>query len=188
MIVNIVASPCAGKSTLACSLFSLLKKNHLNAEYVSEYAKQLVWEKKFELLNNQYYVANQQYKMIKSIENQVDFLVCDSPLFMSLIYNEYNRENVSDVHKTKKFILKKMEEFPNSIYIFIKRDQEILYDNTGRVHTKIESLEIENLVENLLNEQGISYLEMKTGDDTLKAYNYIMKKAGKELITSCNIL
>lgn len=175
MLVNIVGAPCAGKSTLACSIFSKLKSNHHDAEYVAEYAKQLVWQGDFDLLNNQHYVASRQYKMIKSIINKVDYLICDSPLFISLFYNEYNENNTSNVQKTKDMILDKMSEFEDSIYIFIKRNKQNSYHINGRVHDEEQSIEIEDLIEKMLVDNNIKYFEMTTGDDIEEAYNYIIK-------------
>jgi adenylate kinase family enzyme len=181
MIINIVASPCAGKSTLACSLFAKMKTGHLDVEYVSEYAKQLVWEKNYDLLNNQYYVASHQYKMIKSISDQVEYLVCDSPLFMSLLYNDYNLNNVSNVDKTRDMILKRMSEFKDSVYIFIKRDREISYNIVGRIHSEDESYVIEKLIKKLLDKMKIKYFTMTTGEETSKVYDYIMANKTKSI-------
>lgn len=175
MIVNIIGAPCSGKSTLACSLFSKLKSKHHSAEYVAEYAKQLVWQEDFELLDNQYYVAQQQYKMIKSIHGKVDYLVCDSPLFISLFYNEYNKNNISNVEKTKSMILDKMSEFEDSVYIFIKRNKKNSYDLNGRIHSESESVEIEESIQKMLVDNDITYFEMSTGDDLAKVYRYITK-------------
>lgn len=176
MIVNIVGAPCSGKSTLACSLFSKLKSDHHSAEYVAEYAKQLVWQDELDLLDNQYYVATQQYKMINSVHGKVDYLICDSPLFISLFYNEYNKKNVSDVQKTKTMILDRMKEFEDSMYIFIKRNKQNSYDLNGRVHTEKESEDIENLIQTMLTDMNIKYFEISTGDDITKIYDFITRK------------
>ena len=100
-IINIVGAPCSGKSTLACELFVKLKKNHTNTEYVNEFVKSLIWDERFDDINDQFYVAKKQYNIIKNVIKKVEYVICDSPLFISLFYNEYNQDNMSDKIKTK---------------------------------------------------------------------------------------
>lgn len=164
VIINLVASPCSGKSTLACSIFVHLKKLHLDVEYITEFAKDLIWEDRIDELNNQYYVSYQQYKILKNVYGKVDYIICDSPLAMSLFYNYYNGDNVSDVFKTSQFILDKMEEFQNSVYIFLRRNNELPYLQTGRIHTETQSAEIQENLEYLLKCCDINYFTMNTGD------------------------
>jgi hypothetical protein len=44
-----------------------MKIKGYNIEYVPEYAKQFVWMKDFETLNNQHYISTQQFKLFKSM-------------------------------------------------------------------------------------------------------------------------
>lgn len=164
-IINLVASPCSGKSTLACSLFVYLKKLHLDVEYITEFAKDLVWKNDIDSLNNQYYVSCEQYKILKSVYGQVDYIICDSPLFMSLFYNYYNKDNMSDVLKTSQAILDRMEEFQNNSYIFIKRDKTLPYMNIGRIHSEQESCDIEEKIEFLLKTCDLDYTTISTTED-----------------------
>ena len=46
IIVNLFAGPGAGKTTCAWEIASELKKRNIQAEYVPEYAKELVWDEK----------------------------------------------------------------------------------------------------------------------------------------------
>ncbi len=163
-IINIVASPCAGKSTLACELFVYLKKLHLDVEYITEFAKDLVWKNEMDQLNNQYYVCEKQYVILKSVYGQVDYIICDSPLFMGLFYNYYNEDNVSNTLKTAQTVLDRMEEFKNNIYIFIERNRELPYMQVGRVHSEKESLDIEEKIKYLLKCCDINYITTVTGD------------------------
>lgn len=56
-VINFIAGPGAGKTTLACLFFAQLKLKGYVCEYISEFAKTLVWEENYELLNDQYYVS-----------------------------------------------------------------------------------------------------------------------------------
>lgn len=163
-IINLVASPCAGKSTLACELFVYMKKLHIDVEYITEFAKDLVWKKEMEQLNNQYYVCEKQYAILKSVYGQVDYIICDSPLFMGLFYNYYNQDNVSDTLKTAQVVLDRMEEFDNNIYIFIKRNKQLPYMQAGRVHSEDQSSDIEDKLLHLLKCCDIDYTPTVTGN------------------------
>ena len=53
IIINFISGAGAGKSLMSALTFSELKMCHYNAELVQEYAKNLVWQEKFDELNNQ---------------------------------------------------------------------------------------------------------------------------------------
>lgn len=155
-VINFVASPGSGKSLMAALIFSELKMRHYKAEYVQEYAKTLVWQNRLEELANQYNVSLEQYKMIKSVDGQVDYICLDSPLLLGVYYNRYHDDNVCDVKKTEKMILSKMQEFDN-IYIFLERNMEFPYETEGRIHTEEQSKEISVQLVELLHEKNIKY-------------------------------
>ena len=52
ILVNLFGAPGAGKSTGAAYIFSQLKMNGINAELVTEFAKDKVWEGSTEVFNN----------------------------------------------------------------------------------------------------------------------------------------
>lgn len=177
VIVNFVGAPCSGKSTLACNLFTELKKRHLNTEYLHEYVKTLIWENNIDDINNQYYIAKKQYTMLKNVNASTDYTVTDSPLILGLLYNEYNKHNVSDISKTKEFILGHLREFASeSLYIFVKRNRNFAYKTQGRIHNETESDLIENLLEIMLRNLGINYMTITTDDpiDTVLEYAQII--------------
>jgi len=61
LIVNMFGGPGCGKSSMATSVFSHLKWKGWNCEYVSEVAKDLVWEDSLQTLGDQFYVSAKQY-------------------------------------------------------------------------------------------------------------------------------
>ena len=60
LIVNLFAGPGAGKSTAAAYIFSKLKMAGINAEYVTEFAKDKTWEENQKVLNCQFYISGKQ--------------------------------------------------------------------------------------------------------------------------------
>lgn len=64
LIVNLFGAPGAGKSTGAAYIFSQLKMLGVNAELVTEFAKDKVWENSVDVLNDQMYVFSKQHHRI----------------------------------------------------------------------------------------------------------------------------
>ena len=90
MVVNCYAGPGAGKTTCAWEVASQLKKKGINTEYVSEYAKELVWEGKYDVLENQEHLFAEQAKRLERLRGKVEVIVTDSPILMSHIYGRNN--------------------------------------------------------------------------------------------------
>lgn len=51
IVINAFGGPGSGKTTSCMNICAELKKQGFNAEYVQEYAKELVYDKNFELLD-----------------------------------------------------------------------------------------------------------------------------------------
>ena len=167
IVINFVAGCGSGKSLMTALTFAELKMMHLNSELVQEYAKQLVWQNKMDVLDNQYQVTMEQYKMIKALQDKVDYIVCDSPLVVGLFYNFYSKTNVSNVSKTKDMILNKMKEF-NNIYIFLERNPEFPFTQAGRLQDETEAKKIDKQMKELLHEYQINYLSIISSKDSIK--------------------
>src|SRR5687767_1035317 len=106
VVINLIAGPSVGKTVAASLIFAHLKVAGYVAECIREYAKELVWAKDFETLNNQYYVSDQQYKMFKAVDGQVEYIITDTSLMSGIWYNRNNKDNNSNVEKTEKYIVK----------------------------------------------------------------------------------
>jgi hypothetical protein len=172
-VINFVGSPGNGKSLMSALTFAELKMMHKSCELVQEYAKQLVWQDRFAELDNQYQVSFEQYKTIKALDGKVEYVCCDSPLLLGLVYNKIHATNVSNLEKTEKMILSKMSEFQN-VYIFLERG-DFLYENAGRIHSEAESRDIQVMMRDLLDKHGLKYLVVKSDKQNLpKILDYIL--------------
>ena len=85
-IVELSGGPGSGKSTLAAGLFSWLKLKGVNAELVTEYAKDLTWEGHTDKLQCQEAVFGEQVWRIERLLGKVQVIVTDSPVWMSQLY------------------------------------------------------------------------------------------------------
>ena len=152
LIINLFAGPGAGKTTCAWEIASKLKKLGYVTEYVSEYAKELVWDGREDLLvgtvENQRAVYNEQKRRIDRLIGKVDFVVTDSPPLLSKTYlkepdAQFEQEMVTDFNKYHNFC------------IFIERGAH--YEKEGRLQTVDQAKALDNDIKNMLTEYGIYY-------------------------------
>lgn len=143
-VVNFFAGPAHGKSTLAAGLFYEMKVRGYKVELVTEYAKDLIYENRNFDLEDQLLIFLEQYRRLKRLKNNVDYVITDSPLLNSLIYDSninlgsFN-DLVVDIHNS----------FDN-FNIFIENPTKS-YKDYGRIHNKEESKKIHFQIKELLN-------------------------------------
>jgi predicted ATPase len=179
-IINLIGGPGLGKTTLAALIFAELKLRGYVTEFVQEYAKQLVWTKDFDTLNNQYYVTSHQYKLLKQMDSLVDFVVTDASLISGLYYNLHNKDNTSNINKTHELILNSYKQF-NNINIMLKRGN-FEYETQGRLQTEEESKEIDTILRHLHRLNGIEFAEFPVDSSTesiSKIVTHIIEQSGK---------
>jgi hypothetical protein len=163
MLINLYAGPGSGKSTTAAGVFALLKLHGINAELITEFAKDLTWEDRKKTMDNQMYIWAKQYHRIWRVKDQVDVIVTDSPLLLSLIYGEGMTESFKDV------VFDSFKEFENINY-YIKRVKP--YNSIGRCQTENESKELDDKIMKLLHKYKLKY---KTVDGDRNGINNITR-------------
>ena len=86
-VINLFGGPGAGKSTTAAGLFYEMKKRRIEVELVTEYAKDMVWEGRHNILDDQIYIfAKQQRRIARLRDHSVDWVITDSPIALGLVY------------------------------------------------------------------------------------------------------
>jgi hypothetical protein len=158
IVVNAFAGPGAGKTTSALSLVAELKKKGIVAEYVSEYAKELVWEKRFDLLDgkveHEKIIYEEKMHRITRLMGQVDVIVTDSSLIQSVLFLDENKCSKSEIDSFTKMALHDFSKMKNFNY-FVERGQG--YEPEGRIHTFEESINIDKNIKKFLLEQNIKF-------------------------------
>lgn len=79
--------PGAGKSTAAMDITASLKRKGINAEYISEFAKDKVYENNGEVFKHQEYLFGKQSFKMGRVRDKVQVMVADSPLILCIVYN-----------------------------------------------------------------------------------------------------
>ena len=153
-VINLFGGPGVGKSTIAAGLFYNMKIAGYNVEAPQEWCKQKVYEGTKYPFKDQLYTYACQNKLIKQLIGKVDYVICDSPLFLSVIYQS---------EETPLFSAYATENFNryDNINFLIRRHHK--YQHTGRLHTEKQSCEISTILEEKLNEFNIDYTPLNSG-------------------------
>ena len=164
IIVNLAGAPGAGKSTGAAYIFYKLKAAGINAELITEFAKDKTWEHNDVALSNQIYILGKQYYRLARCMDQVDVIVTDSPILLSILYGEhcfYSSEMSS--------LVKKLWQENTNLLYFINRVKK--YNPAGRNQTAEESDELSVQLKKLLSDNAFDYHEYP---GNVEGYDYIV--------------
>ena len=171
LLINLFGGPGAGKSTGAAYIFSKLKMAGVNAELVTEFAKDKVWEGNKEVFKNQAYIFGKQYFKISRCADKVDVIITDSPLLLSIIYND-NPVLGDSFNETVKNVFSSF----NSMNYILSREKE--YNPVGRNQTESEAKEVDAQVRAMLDQEQIPY-EVVAGSEL--GYDYIVDRVLEQL-------
>lgn len=157
VVINLTGAPGAGKSTGAAKLFYELKTLGINCELVSEFAKDKTWEHNATALNCQEYIFGKQSYRLKRCRNEVDVIITDSPLPLTIIYtqDEFIKKPLTDL------VMAIYNSYDN-INFFINRVKP--YNPKGRNQTAEESDALSAEIKNLYQQLNIPYTEIN-GDE-----------------------
>ena len=151
LIVNLYGGPGTGKSSGAAYIFSKLKMAGIDAEYVTEFAKDKVWENNTEAFKCQFYISGKQSFRISRCFGKVDVIITDSPIVLGKIYADLiGRPQLGLA------CLEEADQYPagSTLEIFLNRVKP--YNTNGRNQTEEEAKKIDATVKKLLLERAES--------------------------------
>lgn len=150
IVINFFGEPSAGKSTAAMDVTARLKRKGINAEYVTEFAKDKVYENNQEVFKHQQYLFGKQSFRMGRVKNKVQVMVCDSPLLLNIIYNEDEilGENFNQT------VLNVFNSYNNKNYLLVRNHT---YENEGRLHNEKEARIVRKKIMNKLDKLNIEY-------------------------------
>ena len=157
IVVNLAGAPGAGKSTGAARIFSDLKLLGINCELIGEFAKDKTWEHNTTALKCQEYVFGKQSYRLARCRDDVDVIVTDSPLPLTIIYND----NPAIEESLTNLVIDVYNTYEN-LNFFVNRVKP--YNPKGRNQTSDESDKISIKIKELYAALDISYTEIN-GDD-----------------------
>lgn len=153
IVINAFGGPGSGKSVSCMDICQQLKKLGYNAEYVQEYAKELVYSEAWEQLDgspeHQFEVLKEQLNRVDRLYGRVDFIVTDSPVLLNSVYNKALTSDYDDM------VTALFNDFENFTY-FVERDASA-YQQEGRIQNLEESQKIDQEIKTLLTEKDIYF-------------------------------
>jgi len=168
-VINVFGAPGTGKSTTAAGLFYEMKKMKLEVELVTEYAKDLVWEKRFNVLEDQLYVFAKQHRRISRLsEHRIDWVITDSPIPLGLCYLKPDTlsENFSNL------VIEVFQKFDNHNFLL---SRNVAYNPIGRNQTEEEAKEYDTKVVDMLTRYNLPFEKIVGGEP---AVSTILQRIG----------
>ena len=167
-VVNVIGGPGCDKSLISSAIILFLHLHNRTVETIPDYAKSLVWQQNFEVLKNQYFIAQRQYEMLNLLDGQVQFLITECSLPQLLYYNEHYPDNICDVAKTRTQILEWYRQH-NNINVFVERGDK-KYVHTGRFQDEDQAREVDRGLRATMAHEGIHYTVLKPDLETINAF------------------
>lgn len=154
-VINIMGGPGCDKSLITSAIIVFLKLREKTIEVIPDFAKSLVWQQNFEVLKNQYFIAQRQFEMLSLLDGQVQFLITECSLPQVLYYNENYLDNICDIDKTRRQILEWYNQC-NNINVFVERGDR-KYIRTGRFQDEEQARNIDRGMLELLDRESLPY-------------------------------
>lgn len=158
LVCNLYAGPGTGKSSTMAGVFSELKFRGMNCEQAPEFAKEKVWEGSLRILSNQIYVFGKQLHTIMRVVGQVECVITDSPLLLSMVYGKKCTQTFKDLV---------FETYSNmwNLDIFLTRNKK--YNPNGRLQDEDQAKGIDTEVRTILDSKGIQYSTLPAGPHSI---------------------
>ena len=153
-IVNLYGGPGAGKSTIAAALFAYMKQQGYTVELVTEYAKDLVWEGRREILSKQDYLFAKQHRRLNRLDGKVNYVITDSPLLLNIIY-----QPVGYFKSFSQFVAEVNCTY-NNFNIFVNRT--VPYESIGRLQDSSGADDLAQRVKETLIDLGEAFIEVNS--------------------------
>ena len=168
LVINLIAGPCSGKSTIAAELFARLKKMGIHCELVTEYIKERIYEENKTMPVNQIAIFGMEHYAISNKIGKVDVIVHDGSFINNIIYkNEDNKEFDA-------LIVSEYNKFDN-LDFFIKRGN-IEFEDYGRIHNLKQSKELDKIIKETYNKYGMIFTEVEARDAVDKIVPIVLKR------------
>lgn len=152
-VINVFGGPGTGKSVTAAQLFAELKKQNRKCELVTEFAKELVYDNSYLVLENQVWVFANQHHRMHRLAKLVDYIVTDAPLFNSIVYSGKG-EDKKTFHA---FVLTEFSKYDN-LNIYLEREVE--YRQEGRYQDEKGAKEIDSEVLRCFDYFNVPYVKI----------------------------
>lgn len=175
-VVNLFAGPDGGKTTISAGVFYSLKIMDYNVEFVQEFAKELVFDNRTNVLESDqlFILANQNRNlMIKAFESNLDYVIMESPILLSNIY--FNELSIYNKELFEQFTLDIFNKYDN-INFYLQRNPNSKFNEVGRRHSEYESKMLDFDILRYLNQNEIQFYNLDVNENTVENIVGILTK------------
>ena len=156
-VISLVGAPAAGKTTLSLNLVTQLKIRNKNAKYIIEYPRDYI-----ERYGHPKHISEQllifhswKRLLTDALEIEYDYLICDSPIFISYIYGVINADTSNK--KDRRWIQELQELCLADIHTYDK----IYYIKPGKKFPLKDNLRLSNEdTQKMLDESIYGFLRL----------------------------
>lgn len=161
--ICLVGGSGTGKSTAAYGIMYQLKMCGISCEFTGEFAKDEVYEEHLsKIINDQpYIIANQNRRTKRLVDYGVRYIISDAPLVISA----YHAQDERPVEELAYYLFDKTDNF----IIYMNKDENIVFENKGRLEDQKKSNDISNALKFNLNARGYEYIETTGSYETIKS-------------------
>ena len=167
-VINVIGGPGSDKSFYAAAILLQLNLQNRTVETIPDYAKSLVWQQNYQVLKNQYFIAQRQFEMLELLDGQVQFLITECSLPQILFYNETYPENICDIAKTRTQILDWHHQF-DTINLLVERGDK-KYVRSGRFQDEEQARDVDRGLRALLEREGIPFTTLTPDLASINAF------------------
>lgn len=162
--INIFGGPGTGKSTTAAAVFAALKQQGKNAELSVEYAKSRVYEEHWSMFPDQLYIFAQMARQYHRVVGKVDYMVSDSPLLLSVVYDRWHKEDGRRYKNLEPLIVEVVNSFHN---INVMLERTVAYQTDGRNQDVTQAEELDDITHQVLSEYDQPIVHLPVDDSTV---------------------
>jgi len=167
-VINFIGGPGCGKSTMSGQLFGYMKEKRYNVEYVSEFAKQLAWDKAINTIDDQIYLLGVQNHGLYSLMGEADYIITDSPILLNITYGwkslrKFNKDAV--IPSFSALVRDIYYQYDNTLFYVDRKERH--YSTSGRLESENEALTLDRHIKDMLDVYEIPYTEIEKFEQCL---------------------
>ena len=134
----------------------------------TEYAKDMVWEERFNIFQDQIYILGKQNRKLLRLAEKVDWVLTDSPIIMGIAYMVDTPYNET----LKQLILEVFNGYDN-LNIFVNRNHG--YQELCRNQNEQEADNLAMFIKGILIGGNIPYIDINSNEITPKKLLKLIK-------------
>lgn len=167
-VINLFGGSGLGKSTTAAGLFHAMKNLGISCELVQEFVKEWAWDGTKIGPYDQLYILGQQSKRESRLYGKVDYIITDSPLLLSPIYEKYYNDYSIVENACHAFLNIAKNNGIQHIDVLLTRNKP--FDTRGRYETEDQAKNVDTVVKEYLDTyygySDSSYIQLAATDES----------------------